>query len=171
MTIQYTVMQRSESCDTVIGAYKTEWTAKMQLARVAKKNPEISYFIVETDESYVKGMEVANRAEQPHRVEKEEPKACEHIGCSIVDGRVICDDCGEDIGEDSAPTPKKTKRVIKNGPSKTTGACATVWNICEMDTMKNATRKEVVDACIKVGVNPATARTQYQAWFTAKKSS
>lgn len=44
-----------------------------------------------------------------------------------------------------------------------------VWSIAE--SMPGASRKEVVQACIDAGIGAGTARTQYQAWFSAMKSS
>ena len=45
-------------------------------------------------------------------------------------------------------------------------ACETIWMTAE--AMPNAAREEVVAACVKKGINPGTAKTQYQRW---KKSS
>lgn len=36
--------------------------------------------------------------------------------------------------------------------------------------MPNASRKEVIEACIAAGVAPGTARTQYQAFYSARKA-
>jgi len=36
--------------------------------------------------------------------------------------------------------------------------------------MPNASRKEVIEACIKAGIAPGTARTQYQAFYSARKA-
>ena len=64
---------------------------------------------------------------------------------------------------------KKAKATTKKATSKkaatTSGPCAQVWKIA--DSMADAPRGEVVDACIAKGINPSTARTQYQRWFTA----
>jgi hypothetical protein len=48
------------------------------------------------------------------------------------------------------------------------GATKRVWAIA--DSMPGATRKEVVEACRKAGIAFGTARTQYQKWYSAKKS-
>ena len=67
-------------------------------------------------------------------------------------------------------TSKKTKATTKkqiasNKAAKKNGPCARVWEIA--DSMADAPRGEVVDACISKGINPSTARTQYQRWFAA----
>lgn len=36
--------------------------------------------------------------------------------------------------------------------------------------MPGASRKEVIEACIKAGIAPGTARTQYQAFYSARKA-
>lgn len=48
------------------------------------------------------------------------------------------------------------------------GATKKVWAIA--DAMIEATRKEVIEECRRQGVAYGTARTQYQAWFAAKKN-
>lgn len=64
----------------------------------------------------------------------------------------------------SAPKAKATtapKAKQADAPKKT-GACARVHAIA--DSMKDAARKDVIAACIKAGLNKATASTQYQKW-------
>lgn len=67
-------------------------------------------------------------------------------------------------------TKKKTSGK-KKSTKKSTGAVAQVWAICEKHktglTNGTTTRKEVIEACIKAGLNPATAATQYQRWKKA----
>lgn len=46
---------------------------------------------------------------------------------------------------------------------------AKVWEIAS--SMKDASRKDVVTACVLAGVATSTANTQYQAWFKAGKTS
>ena len=55
---------------------------------------------------------------------------------------------------------KAAKKSIakKSTKKKATGAVAKVWEICEKH--KKATRKEQLAACVKAGINPATAATQ-----------
>lgn len=43
---------------------------------------------------------------------------------------------------------------------------AKVWEIASANADK--ARKEVIALCIEAGVNPATAKTQYQRWFSAQ---
>lgn len=44
-----------------------------------------------------------------------------------------------------------------------------VWDIA--DCMAKASRKEVMDECVRQGVAYGTARTQYQAWFKASQEA
>lgn len=50
----------------------------------------------------------------------------------------------------------------KEGPTKG------VWRIA--GEMVGKSRKEVIAACIEQGIGAGTARTQYQAWFSAMKA-
>lgn len=45
--------------------------------------------------------------------------------------------------------------------------CKQVWHIA--DSMPNATRKQVLKACIDAGIAFYTARTQYQQWSAVQK--
>jgi len=63
--------------------------------------------------------------------------------------------------------PKKTKKPayiheasVAEGPTKR------VWAIA--DSMPGAKRKDVIEACRKVGIAFGTARTQYQKWYKAQ---
>jgi len=56
---------------------------------------------------------------------------------------------------------------IDGGKKPRNGNVAKVWAIA--DSMPNRPRKEVVEACIAAGVNPGTARTQFQSWSVAKR--
>ena len=42
-------------------------------------------------------------------------------------------------------------------------ACRQIWDIA--DSMKDAKRKDVVDACVDQGLALGTSKTQYQKWF------
>lgn len=44
-----------------------------------------------------------------------------------------------------------------------------VWNVA--DSMPGASRKDVIAACVELGIAPGTSRTQYQAWFKAMRDS
>lgn len=44
-----------------------------------------------------------------------------------------------------------------------------VWDIA--DCMPKASRKEVMEECVRQGVSYGTARTQYQAWFKASQEA
>ena len=66
--------------------------------------------------------------------------------------------------------PKAAKSAAKKitAPTKD-GPVAKVWEIA--DRMKGAERKDVLAACAKVGINPATAATQFYRWKKAKKAA
>jgi len=57
---------------------------------------------------------------------------------------------------------KKTSRAAAKAPRKE-GAVAKVWAIA--NKMKGKARKDVIDACVKAGINVNTAKTQYQRWL------
>lgn len=44
------------------------------------------------------------------------------------------------------------------------GPVSTVQKVCRI--MKSYPRKIVVKICVDAGINPATARTQYQKWYS-----
>lgn len=60
---------------------------------------------------------------------------------------------------------KAAPAKAKNG----SGVCAQVHAIA--DTMPEASRADVIAACVAKGINPATASTQYQRWRTAHASN
>lgn len=69
------------------------------------------------------------------------------------------------------PAPVKAERVEQNGITKPKDGTKTgdVWAISDAISAKlgePAPRKEVLDACEKKGINPATAATQYGKWRT-----
>lgn len=79
----------------------------------------------------------------------------------------------------AAPKKAATKKQVEDQASKLNKAlpssvnrpkagtvCAEVWATC--DTYKDLPRKEVIQICINAGINAATARTQYQRWFSAQ---
>lgn len=77
-----------------------------------------------------------------------------------------------DINEcsEKVEKPKKKEKVssIPNlNKSTVENPCRVVFDTAE--SMVGATRKEVIVACINKGVATATAKTQYQRWFTASK--
>ena len=56
------------------------------------------------------------------------------------------------------------------------GACAQVWLIAESahkaasEIGTKPRRSDIIRACINKGINPSTAKTQYQIWFTKNKA-
>jgi hypothetical protein len=62
-----------------------------------------------------------------------------------------------------SPTKSRSKKAAKKTG---TGPVAQVWAIC--DKLPRATRKDVLAACEKAGINPATAVTQFYRWKKAK---
>lgn len=69
------------------------------------------------------------------------------------------------ITEAKAPTarPDSWKLSTTEKPTKK------VWNVA--DSMPGASRKDVIAACVELGIAPGTSRTQYQAWFKAMRDS
>lgn len=72
-------------------------------------------------------------------------------------------------------TPKRPGSPRANGTpipmlakSTVESPCLAVWNMA--DAMPGATRKDVIIKCVEAGVATATAKTQYQRWFVAKKA-
>ena len=73
----------------------------------------------------------------------------------------------------------KKKRSTKKSVTKTTkvtksksGADQKVWDICNKFAAKydagTMTRKEIIDECVKAGLNIGTAGTQFSAWSKAR---
>lgn len=71
--------------------------------------------------------------------------------------------------EGAEPPARKTAYI--HGSSSMKGACRLVHETASQMVAKNpqATRKEVIAACVAKGVAFGTARTQYQAWKSGKK--
>lgn len=91
-------------------------------------------------------------------------------------GTYECLGCGETFGElvsfdapvkQAAVEPKKS--IPKKHHSEIESPCRVVWEIAE--SMPGARRKDVLEACVKAGIAYNTARTQYQRYTTALKSS
>lgn len=68
-------------------------------------------------------------------------------------------------GEDDMATKKV--RAKKEPRAKRNGACSKVHELASK-LGKNATRAEVLEACVNAGVNKSTAATQYQKWLHRK---
>ena len=71
--------------------------------------------------------------------------------------------------DDMTTKTKKVKKakVPKEGGKQRNGACAKVHEIATK--MGKATpRAEVIEACVKAGINKSTASTQYQKWLHRK---
>ena len=69
----------------------------------------------------------------------------------------------------AANPPAKSGKKPRLNKSNIESPCLFVWNMA--DSMPGAARKDVVAACVEAGVALYTAKTQYQQWYTAKKSS
>ena len=78
----------------------------------------------------------------------------------------------DEKGEEPAPAkPAKVKaekeaKPYVAGKSIEKGATKRVWEIA--DSMPDAKRGEVIEACMAAGIAMGTARTQYQKWKTAR---
>ncbi len=71
--------------------------------------------------------------------------------------------------KEAAPKPEKIPAIVQNGISRPKADTATgkVWEIADAESAKKggpAARKEVLDAASQVGINAATAATQYGRW-------
>ncbi len=64
----------------------------------------------------------------------------------------------------------KVKTVVYTDAKRTynRGAVAYCWAV--FDAMNERRRKDVVDFCVKEGINIHTAKTQYQKWFVSQKT-
>ena len=65
-----------------------------------------------------------------------------------------------------APKERKVSEAVVATRPKEGTKTGDVWDIC--DTMPQASRADVITACVAAGLNVATARTQYQRWFSAQ---
>lgn len=71
-------------------------------------------------------------------------------------------------GEADMSTKKtKAKKAPKEGSKARNGACAKVHEIATK-MGKTAARGDVIEACVKAGINKSTAGTQYQKWLHRK---
>lgn len=100
-----------------------------------------------------------SRDHNKHNLDKIEP----------ISHEFLCLGCGEEFGQ----PVEKTKPVARPKVNKSSvdGPCALVWNLAEEMTAKGAARKDVIAEAQKQGVAYYTARTQYQAWRSAKNKS
>jgi hypothetical protein len=83
----------------------------------------------------------------------------------------FCMGCGHEWGDKIDPEQVKAeqpKRTYEN-KSSISAACQVVHDLC--NEMKDARRKDVIQAAVDKGVAFYTARTQYQKWFKAQKSA
>jgi len=77
------------------------------------------------------------------------------------------------IAEEAAPSAKKpTKEVDPNHRPRANTTTGLVWEICdrlwEANSRQLPERKEIMEACAKEEINPATAGTQYAKWKASK---
>lgn len=77
--------------------------------------------------------------------------------------RAVCNTANAAV--DNVPHAREEER---EGKQRAEGSVARVWQIG--DSMPKADRKTIIDACVKAGINPATAATQYAKWNKAKRS-
>lgn len=109
----------------------------------------------------------------PRQPEADEPKQ----NLTLTEALAESGETLDDLKDDAAPTkPAATKgdsmanRLALGWHLSTTEKpTKKVWAIA--DSMPGASRKDVIAACEAAGIGPGTSRTQYQAWFTAMKSS
>ena len=70
-------------------------------------------------------------------------------------------------GEQPVEEQPENSLEANRGKSAVENPVSLVWKTC--DEMDGARRKDVVEACIVLGVNVHTARTQYQRWYKAQR--
>ena len=66
-------------------------------------------------------------------------------------------------------TAKVPARLVASKKFNEANTVAKVWMICNALSIK--ARKEVIAACVELGINFNTARTQYQSWFVEATSN
>ena len=85
---------------------------------------------------------------------------------------VFTDQASEEAKPAKAEKPAKASAEKASsyvaGKSVEKGATKRVWEIA--DSMPEAKRGEVIDACTAAGIAMGTARTQYQKWKTARSA-
>src|SRR3954462_3622767 len=77
-------------------------------------------------------------------------------------------------GEGKLPVqPKVDRYPDRKKRSEIVSPVKTMWAICDLMISADPTarRKDMIEAGIKAGIAFYTARTQYQAWFTARRES
>lgn len=96
------------------------------------------------------------------------PKPSDIVKPELEKAMDMVDEDAKQKVDDAVKEVKKTTSAIPHlGKSTVENPCRVVFDTA--DSMKGATRKEVIVACIGKGVATATAKTQYQRWFTASK--
>lgn len=100
-----------------------------------------------------------------------------------VNGKIIhhkakqyeCLGCGEEFGPDLMREGDRLANATMEpaGPRPRLSTCEKptkrVWHIA--DSMPKASRKEVIEECVRQGIAYGTSRTQYQAWFKASQEA
>lgn len=100
-----------------------------------------------------------------------------------VNGQIIhhkakqyeCLGCGEEFGPDLMREGDRVANATMEaaGPRPRLSTCEKptkkVWHIA--DSMPKASRKEVIEECVRQGIAYGTSRTQYQAWFKASQEA
>jgi hypothetical protein len=69
----------------------------------------------------------------------------------------------------NATSVKVPARLVSSKKFNEANTVAKVWMIC--NALANKARKDVIVACVEVGINFNTARTQYQQWFVEATSN
>lgn len=100
-----------------------------------------------------------------------------------VNGKIIhhvskqyeCLGCGAEFGPDLMREGDRLANATMEpaGPRPRLSTCEKptkkVWHIA--DSMPKASRKEVIEECVRQGIAYGTSRTQYQAWFKASQEA
>jgi len=102
-----------------------------------------------------------------------DPAAVSEGDRALLEGFKVVFTDRDETGEEPTPAkPAKAKGEKASsyvaGKSVEKGATKRVWEIA--DSMPEAKRGEVIDACTAAGIAMGTARTQYQKWKTARSA-
>lgn len=81
----------------------------------------------------------------------------------IADAQAKADKLADAIQVNAAAPVDKPRLSTCEKPTKK------VWHIA--DSMPKASRKEVIEECVRQGIAYGTSRTQYQAWFKASQEA
>lgn len=98
-------------------------------------------------------------------------RGSEREALKVMKHEFACLGCNGEWGKEIKPTSKKRGEPLRHYTSKSTvdGAVAKAHAI--FDANPEMRRKDAIAAAVEAGIAFYTARTQYQRWFTARKTA